>query len=209
MKKVGTHKRTESRVIGRKYKGEELEEGEYSWIIQGRKDKKQSVDWITSSFGVELDDWAWWDANWIYRTNISVTNQEAFTVYNHPLNLTFDTATLITATKMEADCSDIRMIDKWLVFAITGAYMGVTILAFFIRGSPVFLPIMVILITINSVIATFVSNAHHEILNSAPIIAAAVADWTFIDALIINLPVISFLYLVMLTVVMIAFGEQI
>lgn len=101
------------------------------------------------------------------------------------------------------------LIDNWIVFAVTGAYMGVTILAFFIRGSPVFLPIMIIIISINTVISTFVANAHDTIITSSPLIASTVSQWTMMDALITNLPLISFIYLVGLTVVMLAFGEQV
>jgi hypothetical protein len=101
------------------------------------------------------------------------------------------------------------MMDSWFMFAIVGGYLAVMMLAYFIRGSPVFLPIMVIIIAINTVITTMVTNAHDTIINSSAVIATSVAGWTMMNTLITNLPLISFFYLVALTIVMMSVGETI
>ena len=101
----------------------------------------------------------------------------------------------------------IPMWDNFFVFVIFGAYIAVFILAFFIRGTPVFLPIMLIIIIIGGVLAVFVSNAHQEILDSSPIISDTVEGWTKMKFLIENLPLISMVYLIALTAIMLALGE--
>ena len=99
------------------------------------------------------------------------------------------------------------MWDNFFIFVIFGAYIAVFIVAFFIRGTPVFLPIMITIIVIGGVLSVFVANAHQDILDSSPIIADAVADWDKQTFLIENLPLISMIYLIGLTAVMLALGE--
>ena len=99
------------------------------------------------------------------------------------------------------------MFDNFFVFVIFGSYIAVFILAYFIRGTPAFLPIMLVIIVIGGVLAVFVSNAHQTILDSSPVIANAVADWPKMHFLIENLPLISMVYLIGLTVVMLSLGE--
>ena len=99
------------------------------------------------------------------------------------------------------------MFDNFFIFVIFGSYISVFILAYFIRGTPVFLPIMLIIIVIGGTLAVFVSNAHDQIITSSPVIADATASWTKMTFLIENLPLISMVYLVGLTVVMLSLGE--
>ena len=101
------------------------------------------------------------------------------------------------------------MADGFFVLAISGGYIAIFILAYFIRGSPIFLPIMLILMAINQVLATMVSNIHYKILASSTVVSTTVAGWTMTDALLSNLPLISFIYLVGLTITMLAFGDTI
>jgi len=100
------------------------------------------------------------------------------------------------------------MFDKFFVFAIFGGFMAVFILAYFIRGTPVFIPIMLIVTCIAIVLAVFVSNAHDTIVNSSPIIASTVADWTMTTYLIENLPLITLFMMSGLIIIMLAFGER-
>ncbi len=101
----------------------------------------------------------------------------------------------------------IPMFDGFFIFVIFGAYIAVFILAFFIRGTPVFLPIMLIIIIIGGVLAVFVSNAHQDIIDSSQVIADASAPWTKMTFLIENLPLISMVYLIGLTAIMLSLGE--
>lgn len=102
----------------------------------------------------------------------------------------------------------IPAMDNWFVFAIIGSYISVFILAFFIRATPAFIPIMVILTTIGTVLSTFVANAHNELMKSA-IIASTTADWTMMTYLIETLPFITFFFMVGLTITMLSLGDTI
>ena len=102
----------------------------------------------------------------------------------------------------------IPMYDNFFIFAILGSYISVFILAYFIRGTPAFLPIMVMVIIIGTVLAVFVSNAHNELMKQ-PIISETVAGWTMTNYLIEHLPSITFFYLIALSVIMLSLGETI
>jgi len=52
---------------------------------------------------------AWFDTTWKYRQKAIITNTAAQT--NFQASITLDTATLITASKMQSDCDDLRLAD--------------------------------------------------------------------------------------------------
>jgi len=52
----------------------------------------------------------WFDDSWLFRQIISVTNSGSAQT-DFQVQLSIDTATLITATKMQSDCDDIRLTD--------------------------------------------------------------------------------------------------
>lgn len=54
----------------------------------------------------------WWDDTWRYRQMVNITNSSGGNLSNFQVALALDTATLITATKMQADCDDIRVTDN-------------------------------------------------------------------------------------------------
>lgn len=81
----------------KKYDGEELPAGTYSWRIEGKKDGTESIDWITNAFGIDLDDWAWWNATYNKRIHFEINASNTENVYNYPLHLPFNCV---------ADCSD-------------------------------------------------------------------------------------------------------
>ncbi len=55
---------------------------------------------------------AWWDANWQYRVPVTVTETSGSSLTDYQVKITLDTASLISAGKMNADCSDIRVVDS-------------------------------------------------------------------------------------------------
>ena len=59
-------------------------------------------------FIVQLTAFAWWDLDWHYREKINLSASSPFT--NFTTNFTFDTATPISAGRMNPDCSDIRVV---------------------------------------------------------------------------------------------------
>jgi hypothetical protein len=51
---------------------------------------------------------AWWDPNYLYRSNIQLSSSEASNLSDFTYNLTFDSATPIGAGKMLSNCFDVR-----------------------------------------------------------------------------------------------------
>lgn len=54
---------------------------------------------------------AWFNDNWAYRQTSVITNSGS-AQSNYHLKLTVDTSTLVTASKMQSDCDDIRITDE-------------------------------------------------------------------------------------------------
>jgi len=50
----------------------------------------------------------WWDSNWRYRIPITIQERSGNNLIDYPINITIDTASLISQGKMRADCGDIR-----------------------------------------------------------------------------------------------------
>jgi hypothetical protein len=76
-------------------------------------------DWLMADdrqYPVKIDPtvtWAqanWWNDAWLYRKSAVVTNSTGSTLTNHQVKVTLDTQTLITAGKINANCTDIRVI---------------------------------------------------------------------------------------------------
>ncbi len=55
---------------------------------------------------------AWWDADWQYRKQINIIENSGTDLANYQVKLTIDTASLISAGKLNSDCSDIRFADQ-------------------------------------------------------------------------------------------------
>jgi len=56
---------------------------------------------------------AWWNDGWNYRKAVSISNSTSFDATNIPYKITLDTASLITAGKLQADADDIRIVDQY------------------------------------------------------------------------------------------------
>jgi len=55
----------------------------------------------------------WYDENWLYRKPVIVDHSDNTTnLSNYQVSITVDTASLISASKMESDCDDIRFTDS-------------------------------------------------------------------------------------------------
>ncbi|GAG99014.1 unnamed protein product, partial [marine sediment metagenome] len=95
----------------KEYKGDVLDTGTYKWRIEGNKNPDDSIDWIASvGFGIgELREWAWWNSDWDYRAPIHISNTDAYHE-NEPINVTIDLDALVTASKLESDFSDLRVL---------------------------------------------------------------------------------------------------
>lgn len=53
----------------------------------------------------------WWNETWMYRKAVNITNNSGSTLTDFQVSITLDTASLISAGKMQSDCDDIRITD--------------------------------------------------------------------------------------------------
>src|SRR6185369_12010894 len=51
---------------------------------------------------------AWFDGNWGFRQKVPLTNTSGSTQTDFQVQVTIDTATLITAGKLQSSCQDVR-----------------------------------------------------------------------------------------------------
>ncbi len=54
----------------------------------------------------------WWNDSWNYRKQVAITNNVSTTLYDYSMNITLNTAELISQGKMQSDCGDIRIIEN-------------------------------------------------------------------------------------------------
>ncbi|MDD5481549.1 MAG: hypothetical protein PHR64_01195, partial [Candidatus Shapirobacteria bacterium] len=87
--------------------------------------KKHLKTWLVI-LGVLVASWAlvfflnrpepaqasWWNETWLYRRAIQVSNDNGQNLTDFQVAITLDTASLITAGKMQDDCDDLRVTDK-------------------------------------------------------------------------------------------------
>lgn len=96
-----TVKRT--KTIWKEYKGEILPAGTYYWSVEGKKSAMDSIDWITTAYGKELSEWAWWDGNFQRKKGVYMnlsghnTNDDP----QVPINVTYEST-------MQNDFDDLR-----------------------------------------------------------------------------------------------------
>jgi hypothetical protein len=55
---------------------------------------------------------SWQDSNWLYRKSITVSNSQGSILTNEDVLVEVDTASMITAGKLQADCDDLRFYDS-------------------------------------------------------------------------------------------------
>lgn len=99
-----------TRKVWQEYNGEELQ-GVYKWRLEGTKESKK-VDWIGTAFGQRMEEWAWWDTDWSYRSPFNISEMDSVAHASEPTMLEFDSATPIAAGKMQNDCDDIRILNS-------------------------------------------------------------------------------------------------
>jgi hypothetical protein len=66
---------------------------------------------IKNTFFPTQTEAAWWNEGWLYRQRVDITNNESTDLTDFQVKITLDTATLITAGKLQSDCDDIRITD--------------------------------------------------------------------------------------------------
>jgi hypothetical protein len=59
-----------------------------------------------------LADTPYWDTSWNYRKQLVITNNVATALYDYSMEISLNTAELISQGKMQSDCGDIRIIEN-------------------------------------------------------------------------------------------------
>lgn len=86
------------------YKLKELSKGQtYKIIVIGHKNPAESIDWISTIGGLEISEWAWWNATWTKKVPITITAGTA----NIPAGYAA-TFNITSMANMSSDGSDIR-----------------------------------------------------------------------------------------------------
>ena len=96
---------TKSKMEWIEYDGSVLDEGNYKWRIEGKKSPSESVDWIVSAFGIDMEDWEWWNTDWFLRKQFNVTGGSVL-LENIPILIN-----ITKETDMQDDFEDIRFIN--------------------------------------------------------------------------------------------------
>lgn len=86
------------------YNGEQLE-GFVRWRIEANKPIKEAIDWIVTSNGIQLSDWAWWNSSWGNRRVIEIQGPTSETLYNFTVAINVS-----RVSGMATDYRDVRFI---------------------------------------------------------------------------------------------------
>ncbi len=54
----------------------------------------------------------WWAKDWKYRQSFTITEQDGLSLNDTQVNITIDTATLVSQGKLDVNCTDLRLIDE-------------------------------------------------------------------------------------------------
>ena len=105
---------TKWHMVWNDYEGEDVEAGTYRFEITAKKPIGKDVDFIPILFGVQLEEFAWWNTTWEKRQNITIeeTTGDSFSNYSVYLEIDYD-------DNMSLNFSDIRFLnDETVVLMI-------------------------------------------------------------------------------------------
>lgn len=106
-----TGTKTITNKVWQDYNGEILSPGNYKWKIEGKKNPRETIDWIGSAFGEDFVEWEWWNGTYSFKQTLNISNTGGITLQNlTTINASFDTSTLISAGKMRSDCADLEVV---------------------------------------------------------------------------------------------------
>lgn len=95
------------REVWNEYKGQVLAPGDYEWKVIAYKKPLESADFIPIVRGKALDEWAWWDGDWSYKKEVTITESSGNSWTNYSTKLFVD-----KEAGMNADYSDLRFVDS-------------------------------------------------------------------------------------------------
>lgn len=97
---TGINTYEEIQLVWQDYNGEDVEG--YYLLEADAKKSKISMDWIITMRGEELTEWAWWDSDWIYKREITLTATQGNLSY---MNISY-------YANMNINFSDVRFLDN-------------------------------------------------------------------------------------------------
>jgi hypothetical protein len=95
--------------IWKRYNGEILKTGTYNWRLEGQKDMQETIEWIPTFFGEEIDEWATWSSSlntnllayWDFNNNV---NDSVAGTYNGTIIAgNYSTGLINNALKLEGN----------------------------------------------------------------------------------------------------------
>ena len=101
---IGTHKEIKTKEYWKEYNFESLDAGNYRWRIEAKKKPHESIDWIGTSFGKELTEWAFWSTDWGKKSLITITGNNGEIVY---MNISY-----LNVSSAQTDFDDIRFVNS-------------------------------------------------------------------------------------------------
>lgn len=104
--KTGDENYTERELVWSDYNGEEVEGLSYL-KANAKKSTNKRADWVITFRGERLTEWAWWNASWNYKKEVTITENSGsgLTDYQIPFNITYD-------AKMQNDFDDLRFLNS-------------------------------------------------------------------------------------------------
>jgi len=108
---TGSHFERRSEWRWSAYNGEDVLAGTHKFRLTAKKNKGESVDFLPILMGVELDEFAWWNDNWIYKKKINISNTNVdsdLTNFTHLIKLN---STNFDFAKAQTNGEDIRFLN--------------------------------------------------------------------------------------------------
>jgi hypothetical protein len=112
---IGNHKETHDVTswIPVDFSKETFKSDEPIYIkIKAQKGFSDKIDWQPVFYGQQIKEMAWWNATFAYKKAIFINQTNGSTLTDFTVPVTIDTATLITAGKMQSNCSDLRIVNQ-------------------------------------------------------------------------------------------------
>jgi len=73
---------------------------------------RNDVEWVSTIYGLDLDEWAWWNTSWPYRQNISITGQGAGDLTDYQIKLELNSTNVGANFNWSNNGNDLRF--TWL-----------------------------------------------------------------------------------------------
>lgn len=100
-KQTGEENYTEEELVWSEYNGEAVSGLSYL-KLNAKKKANRRADWIVTFRGEELTEWAWWDSDWNYKREITLTSNIGNFSY---MNISY-------YANMQSDFDDLRFLDS-------------------------------------------------------------------------------------------------